>query len=71
MKHIDGMGFAARGLDRRSLDKGGVAEAGDDRRLRSQGRVRHGDLQPGERVVVDEGKLLSSDQFVTYDEDPS
>jgi hypothetical protein len=31
----------------------------------------NGDLQPGERVVVDEGKLLSSDQFVTYDEDPS
>jgi hypothetical protein len=40
MERIDGMGFAARGLDRRSLDKGGVAEAGDDRRLRSQCRTR-------------------------------
>ena len=63
----DGNGVKARGLDRRPQDKDSVAEAGDVGGYEAGAVLIKEGLEPGDRVVIDGGKLLSSGQPVTYE----
>ena len=71
MGRFNGDGLKASDLDRRPGRPHGVIEGSTIGRYEAGAVIIKEGLEPGERVVIDGGKLLSSGQLVTYEGDRS